>query len=705
MHKRAFIYIIALTVYAIIMSITWVIGTRDARKKTDAQLDYAVFDFYSSVEGAIDTMLWHSARDLVKSFGEPRKFTIEELASIAEKYDVDELNVVNRDGIIIASNDIHCIGVDMSINPMTAPFLALTQGVTTTISQPFRVHAHNSNVRAKYLAVAFPEGNGYIEVGFNERRLATMLPSILSYIFDGWIIGRTGFYLCADLKTGKLLSNPARHRNKARTLAETGYKVSEGTYYETTVRKSDSEMADAVRNGGDSENCFEQRLFGERCRCRAFLFGEHRFVAAVPNRENFGIRNKNAAVLGTLLLIVLGGFTVLLDRVYCAHKAIQAFYASEDEHRAKDMKIAASIQESVLPAPIAPNACFALDASMQAARDVGGDFYDFFMLNETHVAFLVADVSGKGITAALYMMNAKTLIKDELMSCHNPAVTLNRVNAELCRNNSAEMFITAWVGVLDLETGEVMYANAGHNPPVLLPSAQYMTAKSGPVLAFMDGIEYKQLSFKLAPGDSLFLYTDGVTEATDAKNELFGEERLLTALKAAQTTDASPAKITAVLRMVVTAFVEGMPQADDITMLAIRYLASPVVSAEVFEPSQKGIAKASAFLDEALKDLAQDKLSQLHIILDEICSNIVKHSKASEFEIELENTPTSNGVRMTFRDDGVAFDPLNQPPPDITLSAEERPIGGLGIMMVRQMASNISYCRNDNRNVLTIELG
>ncbi len=704
MKRRAVIYAVALALYAAILAVTWGIGTRDAKAKTEAQLGFAILDFYSSVEGAIDAVLWHCARDIAKGLGTARLCDQEELEALATKYDVDEVNVVNRNGVILSSNDPVCLQVKMGENPVTAPFLALVDKQKPLVSQPFRPHAHNPDVRSKYLGVPFPDGNGFVELGLNEQRLAHMLPAILRCIFDQWIVGRTGFYLCADLRTGKLLSNPARHRDEARYLVETGYDTQAAAPYEQSTRRSDKELSNALETGDHANETFRQTLFGEKCSCRAFLFGGHRFVVAVPDQEYFGIRNKNAAVLGALLFVVLGAFTILLDRISCAHDAIQAFYAAQDEQRAKDMKVAATIQESELPLPIPENPCFALDAKMQAARDVGGDFYDYFMLDDTHLAFLVADVSGKGITAALYMMNAKTLLKDTLLRLRDPATALTRANAELCQNNAAEMFLTAWVGVLDLETGVVSYANAGHNPPVHLPDTFFATEKSGPVLAFLDSVQYKPLTLTLEPGDSLFLYTDGVTEAADTKNELFGEERLAAALKAAKTTSNSPSAINSVVRMVLSAFVEGTPQADDITLLTVRYLAPPDKHTRSFKPTQDGIAQASDFLDEELHALPPEKNAALHVILDELASNVVRHAHASHFTLSLKEDPHTHGVELTLADDGTPFNPLAQPEPDTSLPAEERPIGGLGILMVRKMASQISYHRTENQNILVVKV-
>jgi len=341
---------------------------------------------------------------------------------------------------------------------------------------------------------------------------------------------------------------------------------------------------------------------------------------------------------------------------------------------------------------------------MMPALDIGGDFYDFFMLDLTHLAFMVADVSGKGVTAALYMMTAKTLLKDAILATRDPADAFARVNAELCRSNTANMFLTAWSGVLDLESGRVTYANAGHNPPLKVADGKsyYVMDRSGPVLAFLEGAQYRSRTLSLQPGEGLFLYTDGVTEALDPSGALFGEERLADAVNAVQ--DPSPKSLCNVVRMAVAAFADDAPQADDLTVLSVRYVSRPQRFVRSFPPTQDGIAAASAFLDEIFGHSGSGgvRLSSLHIVIDEICSNIVKHSGAKGFELDIELVSETAGVKLTFIDDGVPYDPLSHEDPDVTLSAAERPIGGLGIMMVKKMSQSMSYERAHDRNYLTV---
>ena len=695
--RRIVIFGGMIALYAVLMAVTWIVSTSQAEESTNAQLDYSVINFHDTVAGAIDTMLGHVARTAVRHIGDAHVMSMERMAAGARELDIDEVNTVSREGVIIASNDPHSLGAVMAGDPVMNDFMKLTNGVTATVSQPFRSHARNPGKRAKYLAAAFPGGDGFVQVGLDETTLKKMLPTILGYIFDEWLLGETGFFLCADMDTGRLVSNPSRHRDEAWTLAETGYDVEKAKKFEV------------VADGRAKGSTFVQTLFGEKCFCRAFLFGGHRFVAALPEREYFGGRNLLSVVFGVIFLVVLGAFALLIDRIFRDADSLRMFYAAEDERRASDMEIAKTVQNSALPMSPPENPCYRLDAAMHAAREVGGDFYDYFVLDATHIAFLVADVSGKGITAALYMMTAKTLIKNTLLAVRDPAAALTEANAELCANNPANMFLTAWVGVLDLETGVVTFANAGHNPPAVLrgpKSATLVRKSSGPVLAFLDGVKYMARTMSLSPGDSLFLYTDGVTEAMDAKGELFGEERMLDALNVVD--DPDPHSLCNIVRTVVAAFSEGLPQTDDITVMAVRYIKPPKLYSCRFQSRQEGISAASQFLDETIeKEAVRDErltllLPSLHIILDEICSNIVRHSGATGFEVHIEIVETPLGVRMTFCDDGVAYDPLAHADPDTTLPAEARPIGGLGILMVKKMASSVNYRRAHGRNIFTV---
>ena len=710
MKRRIVIFGGTAVLYAALMAVTWIVGTRQAEQKTEDMLDYAVSDMRLTVRGVIETVLEHLASMVVRHFKKPAAYSLEEMSALAAEFGIDELCLVERSGIIVATNDPDSLGVDMNAKEETRPYAALTNGVTRVVTQPFRRHAY-SNSRRKYLGVPFPNGDGYVQIGFDESRVHKMISPQLAFLFDAQLED-TVCYLCADAKTGALVSRLLKS-DMPKTLAEIGFDA-------TQMPEGDRPLLGA---GDDAGRTFRQTLYGRRTFCRSFVFGGYRFLMIEPEDEFFGTRNMTTAMMALLLALVLGGFATFLDRIFRDADRLRAFYAAADEARAKDMEIAKSIQNSVLPVPLGENPYFRLSASMTPARDVGGDFYDFFMLDQTHLAFMVADVSGKGVTAALYMMSAKTLLKNAELALRDPAAAFSQVNEELCRHNPANMFLTAWGGVLDLETGLVTFVNAGHNAPVKVESRKsknrksaYVTGKSGPVLAFLDDIKYKSRTLSLNPGDTLFLYTDGVTEAFDRAGELFGEERLVKALDAVAEPD--PKSFCNVVRMAVAAFAEGVPQADDMTVLAVEYVSRPERFVRSFPPTQDGIAAASSFLDESFEkfrvderfggaeagspNLQNSKLPALHVILDEICSNIVKHSRASGFEVDIELLADSGGVKLTFRDDGLPYDPVAHTDPDISLPAEERPIGGLGIMMVRKMTDSMSYRRAHDRNLLTI---
>jgi len=242
---------------------------------------------------------------------------------------------------------------------------------------------------------------------------------------------------------------------------------------------------------------------------------------------------------------------------------------------ASELAVATHIQTSMLPCifPAFPEREeFDIFATMEPAKEVGGDFYDFFLVDDDHLAVVIADVSGKGVPAALFMVIAKTLIKDHAQTGAAPDAVFAKVNQLLCESNDEGLFVTAWMGVLELSTGHLSYVNAGHNPPLLRQAGGefvFLRGRSGFVLAGMEGTRYRMGTLKLSAGDTLYLYTDGVTEATDTGLELYGEERLSAVLNAHGDHDPEP--LLSAVKADVDTFVGAAPQFDDITMLGLRY--------------------------------------------------------------------------------------------------------------------------------------
>ena len=249
---------------------------------------------------------------------------------------------------------------------------------------------------------------------------------------------------------------------------------------------------------------------------------------------------------------------------------------AEKERIGAELNVATQIQADMLPRifPPFPNKEeFELYASMDPAKEVGGDFYDFFLIDDDHLALVIADVSGKGVPAALFMVIAKTLIKNRAqMGSAEPSEILRDVNEQLCEGNEAGLFVTVWLCIVEISTGKCLVANAGHEHPALRRKDgqfELVQYRHAPALATLEGIRFRQHEFKLEPGDTLFVYTDGVPEATDASNELYGTERMLEALNS--QADAGVEDLIANTRSGIDRFVKDAPQFDDITMLAFHY--------------------------------------------------------------------------------------------------------------------------------------
>lgn len=248
---------------------------------------------------------------------------------------------------------------------------------------------------------------------------------------------------------------------------------------------------------------------------------------------------------------------------------------AEKERISAELNVATQIQGSMLPSifPAFPGHDeFDIYATMDPAKEVGGDFYDFFMVDENHLGVVIADVSGKGVPAALFMVITKTLIKNHALSGESPAEIFTSVNTQLCENNEAGMFVTGWLGFINLHDGKMIYVNAGHNYPLVKyadGSVAWLKTRPGFVLAGMEGVHYRQNEFQFDRGDTLYLYTDGVTEALNEQQELFGDERLEAALNASQTIAMLPEELLRYLKIKVDEFAGNAEQADDITMLAV----------------------------------------------------------------------------------------------------------------------------------------
>ncbi len=381
---------------------------------------------------------------------------------------------------------------------------------------------------------------------------------------------------------------------------------------------------------------------------------------------------------------------------------------AEKERIGAELDVAKHIQASMLPCifPAFPERTeLDIYATMTPAKEVGGDFYDFFFVDENRLAMVMADVSGKGVPAALFMVISKTLLKNVTQTGLSPKEVLEKVNDQLCENNEAEMFVTVWLGILEISTGKLTCANAGHEYPVMKRvngDYELIKDKHGFVLAGMEGTRYKEYDLWLKPGDRLFLYTDGVAEATNAHNELYGTDRMLDALN--RNKDVNCEVLLHLMKEDIEVFVGEAPQFDDITMLSIELVPQNVLGMKKLKisPTLESIQQVSAFVESELisAGIPMKVMIQMNIAVDEIFSNIVRYSNASEATVFVDIKEDS--IILRFTDNGFPYDPTRNPNPDINLSAEERNIGGLGIFMVKKSVDTMEYEYNNNLNTLTL---
>jgi serine phosphatase RsbU (regulator of sigma subunit)/anti-sigma regulatory factor (Ser/Thr protein kinase) len=379
-----------------------------------------------------------------------------------------------------------------------------------------------------------------------------------------------------------------------------------------------------------------------------------------------------------------------------------------------ELKIAHEIQMSMVPKifpPFPDRSEFDIFATLVPAKEVGGDLYDFFFIDDDQLCFAIGDVSGKGVPASLFMAVTKTLFKATAGHGGTPGEILARLNAEICRDNESCMFVTLFCGILNIRTGQVDYSNGGHNLPYYIHRAGVRPLENagGRALGLAEESRYVSRRIVLEPGEGLLLYTDGVTEAMDPNETLYSDQRLEQFL--ASNRGSSPRQTIGDLVRDVRQFAGRAPQSDDITGLALMYLGTTEEMAEELEI--KVINKLSELgrLSQALEafgerhGLAPRIVHDLNLALEETLTNIISYGYLDnrEHEIKLRLTAQPGEITAEVEDDGQPFNPLESPEPDIGKVVEQRPVGGLGIHLVRKLMDTLRYERLGATNRLTMK--
>lgn len=541
-----------------------------------------------------------------------------------------------------------------------------------------------------------------------------------------WHIGGTGCIIISD-KNGIILSDRDGHTGES--IAENGIDLNNASIKETELFTTKVHGTDSFCIYSDEGDYYiiasiteKEALYSRKITMYLMIFIEIIVFTSLFVFIFFLIKkvvlNNIDKINNSLAKITDGNlneivnvrsneeFAVLSDDINSTVDTLKRYIKEADERIDKELELARQIQHSALPSvfPPYPNRTdFDIYAQMHAAKEVGGDFYDFYLLGKDKLAFLIADVSGKGIPAAMFMMTSKTLIKSLVESGIEPSEAFTQANNKLCENNDAGMFVTAWLGILDLNTGLLKYVNAGHNPPLIKRNGgyfEYICSKPNFFLAGMENIKYQTNEIQLSSGDEIFLYTDGVTEATDISKELFGEDRLIESLN--ENDNLSVEQLCNKVKSNVDKFVGNALQFDDITMLAVKF--NYLLSADSVEvlPNNDSMNLVYDFIESKINKLSLDKAiaNKIMIVTDEIYSNIVNYSGATRAKISF--SKTDKGIILTFTDNGKEYNPLTAQSPDTSLTAENRTEGGLGIYIVKKTASRIDYSNKDGLNILKI---
>ena len=707
--------------FAVTSYFVYSLQDRIAVSQTDSLLSLALDETAADILDASDQNMLVLAQ---KVAGEVETA---DLSSIAARYSIAEISVADKNGIITDSTNPNFIGFDMASGRQSAEFLCLLNGEQQYV-QKYGPISYDDTIMRKYAGVRF--GTGFLQIGYNSSQFQSDIDTQVVGLTKNRHVGKTGFILILD-ENLDLVSAPtgitqevtkarkkdifSQQPNTTFLLDVNGapcycrYHTTEG-YYVTAVLPEEEALQ--MRNIALYVNTFMEILVFGALFALIYLLIKKVVVNQIKN-----INSSLAKITGGDLGVVVDvrsneEFASLSDDINSTVDTLKRYIDEASARIDAELEFAKNIQASALPSsfPAFPkHRDFDIFASMNPAKEVGGDFYDFYMTDADKLHFLIADVSGKGIPAAMFMMRAKT----ELKSLTESGAAINEVfthgNAALCEGNDAGMFVTAWQGGIDLSSGLVRFANAGHNPPLVRHADgkfEYLRSRAGFVLAGMDGVAYKAQDLQLEPGDIIFLYTDGVTEATDANKELYGEDRLLSAINS--RTFESMEELCRFIKADVDAFVGDAPQFDDITMLALKYIGTPPApSIRIENAAISDIPAVTEFVEAELEklDCPMKSTIQINVAIDELFSNIVKYGYVKQpgpVTVSVIARDDPHGVCIRFEDEGIPYNPLNKEDPDVSLSVEERGIGGLGIFLVKKTMDDIKYAYDNGKNILSI---
>ena len=721
--------------YLVTSSFTYILQNGMVKVETQEVFTTAINDVEADINGKSDAQLLRIAENVKNEY---EKDPDAVLMDIANKYGIVEINVVSVDGIIYKSTEDDSITYDMNIAEQSKEFVDVLKKQDYFV-QKYSPRGKDGSVWRKYAAINL-NGGGFIQVGYDAEQFHDMLDEFVVDITKNRHVGTSGFVAVCDETLSLVTDNDYSGVYVSSIGIDPPDEMKEGN---TATALYYADIVD-----GKTTDLSEKYMY-------VFKFIEgYCIIAAMPEAEAVFMRDASlytsifmqVIIFATLFVFIyvlikkviinnlekindtLGRitkgdlnvtvdvrssreFSSLSDDINSTVSTLKRYISEAAARIDKELEYAKQIQLSALPTNFPEGEDYGIYAQMIAAKEVGGDFYDFYKLNDNTVAFLVADVSGKGIPAAMFMMTAKTIIKDLAESGIPVNDIFTRANAKLCENNESGMFVTAWMGILDIKTGKLQFSNAGHNPPLLKRANggfEYLKTRAGFVLAGMEDVRYRAGELTLSPGDRLFLYTDGVPEATNIENKLYGEDRLLDFMNQNATVEA--VSLLPALKNNIDEFVGEAPQFDDITMLMFDYIpeqGGAQMTNKTFPAKVDALSDVLGFVDQTLEhyECPMKIQTAICVAIEEVFVNVAHYAYGDgegDMTLGIGFDEESHSIIFRMTDKGVPFDPLKKPDPDITLSADEREIGGLGIFITKKTMDTVTYSYENGENILTM---
>ncbi len=573
---------------------TWALQTELAKNEASEHIKLNIEDVREDILDASNKNLLELTKKIASRLNSAEKADSALLNELGKEFDIAEINIIDSRGIITASTYENFLEYDMRGGSQSAEFLVLLDGKTKEYVQNYQPTSSDPTISRKYAGIVLNDG-GFVQVAYDAERFQKDIDDVVVGVTRNRHVGENGCIIIAG-EDWNIVSD--RHGNEEKNLDFSGVYIDRSTMPEGDLFNAVVYDDDAICSYIVSEGYYivavlprTEAMFSRDISVYITVFMEFVVFGMLFIVVYFLIKKlvvDNMAKINRSLAKITSGnldtvvdvrtneeFASLSDDINSTVLTLKRYIAEAAARIDKELEFAKTIQHSAIPTVFPPypgHSEFDIYAAMDTAKEVGGDFYDFYFVGENKLGFLIADVSGKGIPAAMFMMTAKTIIKGYAESGKSVDEVFTIANEKLCESNEAGMFVTAWFGVLNLLTGKVAFVNAGHNPPLVRhkdSTFDYLKSKPSFVIAGMEGMKYRRNEIFLSPGDEIYLYTDGVTEATDSENRLYGEERLVRFLNTLH--GLSGEEICHAVKADVADFVGDAPQFDDITMLYLKY--------------------------------------------------------------------------------------------------------------------------------------